>query len=838
MQNAGPSEILLVLGMHRSGTSALTRCMNLLGYAAPKTLIKSNKRNLSGHWESEPIARLNDEFMALGELTWHDWKKGSLDRLRARDQRDFGEDLIATLASEFPEGQPCVLKGPRICRLMPYYRAALEAQKTPVRVIIPVRNPLEVMRSLSERNEMEPVDASLLWLRYVLDAVAGSQGMDRAFIAYDKFLEDPVARLSAVEEHLGSEYPIRVDAVSDQITEFLEPGLRHHTFSTIDVAHDPLTEVWVNQAYAALLVLCEDPDSNVALDTLARIRDAFDQSSDILSTVSSGYKARESELKSQLALAEQSSAEHVALEERFETVQQALLAVETELDENRVSAEQLKANDDELAAAQMESIGLSERLAAVQQALSEEKAKVDTTQASDASTDRLRAKFSNDLAIKTQLVERQNFQLVQSEKRRKKSDVDLGDVLSRLKIRERELRQLNRQFWRLKDELKWSKEIVRAYEGSTSWKITSPMRKIIRLVRGTGSVAPAPEAYSPAPIADVGEAETIAIPVSTPRSEQSKVSEVGILEKSAEFDKAYYLSHYPEAQLYPDGAEAHFLEIGWKKGLKPSATFETKAYLASHPELVSQGICPLIHFIEAGAEPRQRANGASSDTQKRGGRVAVFMAISNGYDDIKEPEIVSDNADYFVFTDGDVPEGSVWQALPFEFVSNDPTRTARFVKTHPHLYFKEYDWAIWVDANLMLTCAPEDLLPSPSSSDKLLTWSHPLRDCVYDEGEECIKRSKDSEGIIGGHMASLKQRNFPRKAGLFETSVVVSKMGDAQVEEVFNVWWAEISRWSRRDQLSLPVAINALDFQVGLLARERICMRTDPRFVYFGHAGR
>ncbi|MEM9054178.1 MAG: glycosyltransferase domain-containing protein, partial [Pseudomonadota bacterium] len=166
---------------------------------------------------------------------------------------------------------------------------------------------------------------------------------------------------------------------------------------------------------------------------------------------------------------------------------------------------------------------------------------------------------------------------------------------------------------------------------------------------------------------------------------------------------------------------------------------------------------------------------------------------------------------------------------------HDPTRTARFVKTHPYLYFADYDWAIWVDANLLLVEKPEALLPDHGSASKFLTWHHPLRNCVYQEGEECIKRGKDDADIISQHMEGLRSQNYPAEAGMFETSVVVSKMGYPEVETMFKQWWADIARWSRRDQLSLPVVLNGLDLDVGYLARTGICMRTDPRFVYFGH---
>ena len=170
-----------------------------------------------------------------------------------------------------------------------------------------------------------------------------------------------------------------------------------------------------------------------------------------------------------------------------------------------------------------------------------------------------------------------------------------------------------------------------------------------------------------------------------------------------------------------------------------------------------------------------------------------------------------------------------------DLLAGQMIKTGR-IKTHPHLYFKDYDWAIWMDANLQLVASPDELVPPSDSGETFLTWHHPLRDCVYDEGRECIERSKDKSSGIEAQLESLRARGYPEHAGLFETSVLVAKMNDDKVEEMLKIWWAEISRWSKRDQLSLPVAVEAADLAVGLLARPSVCMRTDPRFVYYRHS--
>lgn len=295
-----PSALLLVLGMHRSGSSAVTRVMSLLGYKLPKTLIPGNASNRRGHWESQPIARLNEAFMREADLVWSDWTAGLLPRMRSAQLRDFEADLVAHVASEFRPGRPAVLKEPRICRLVPRYRAAFE-RRLPLSVVVPVRNPLEVIGSLVQRNNLTEANAALLWLRYTLDAVTGSEGLPRAFVAYDRLLEEPGATLARVEAALPAPFAVTLEQAAPDIRAFLDGGLRSHSHSAEDVLHNDLTRGWISDAYAALRVLCEDPAAARPRDTLARIDREFTAAEPMLGHIIGRYDEAMSGLGRQVA---------------------------------------------------------------------------------------------------------------------------------------------------------------------------------------------------------------------------------------------------------------------------------------------------------------------------------------------------------------------------------------------------------------------------------------------------------------------------------------------------------------------------------------------------------
>ena len=755
---------MLVLGMHRSGTSALARVLNLVGYAAPKNLIKANKTNTSGHWESNRIARLDDLLLEDLGQSWFSWQPASLLDISTRRKAEFLEDVISTLHSEFSDAEYAVLKEPRICRLAPLYITALNNAGITLRVILPLRNPLEVMHSLQTRNGLSQIEAALLWLRYNLDAEYNTRDQIRCFVTYEQLLDGRVTCVRHIEGALDTNFPVPASDVAPQIENFLSEGLRHHTFKTTDVVHNDVTRGWVSDAYAALLILCENPQSEHARVTLDRVRNALDQATPML--IAAIADKEEAHQAAQNKLIE----ERDAFERRATEEHARLLEANTRIE----TIERRNKNESEKSGKQLDAI---------------------LKKLSEAET---RAKSA--------------------EKARESLTAELG--------------KLQKERWRLQDQLSWNNDLVHAIHASHSWRVTAPLRYITTKLRGlkNGGTTPPPQAAIPA-----HKDSPAAIKSEKPKktADPHAAENMKLIEASGAFDIAYYLSQYSEAQEYKGSPLEHFYHVGWKKGYQPNAAFNAQAYLAANPDAKRQGVCPLVHYIQTGKN--QPASRLLNGSGKHHGRIAVFMAISGGYDELKEPLHVSDSADYFVFTDGKVPAHSVWQARAFDFVSSEATRTARFIKTHPHLYFGEYDWAIWIDANLQMDCIPEELVAGLSSSCEIATWRHPLRDCVYEEAEECIRRGKDDNGLIEAQIEAMKARNFPVKSGLYETSVIAFRMTSTNIPSLMNAWWAEIESGSRRDQLALPFALDKVAVNLDYLSDKGICMRTDPRFHYYRH---
>src|SRR5262245_7489893 len=117
---------LLVLGMHRSGTSALTRVLNLYGAHLPDDLLPANYGNEAGYWESSAIVRFNDGILARLGSRWDTPTWFSLPDLTAEAKQEAADTLAGLLKTEHGDAPLLVIKDPRICRLLSVWLAALK----------------------------------------------------------------------------------------------------------------------------------------------------------------------------------------------------------------------------------------------------------------------------------------------------------------------------------------------------------------------------------------------------------------------------------------------------------------------------------------------------------------------------------------------------------------------------------------------------------------------------------------------------------------------------------------------------------------------------------------
>lgn len=241
---------VFVLGMHRSGTSAITRLLIMSGaYFGPEGISNgADEGNPKGFWERVDVRAVCDGLLQESGYDW--WKVADFDldripdKVRARHVGNFRKILL-----DLDAHRPWVLKEPRLSLLFPAIRPLLEL---PVCIHV-TREPLEVASSLQTRNGI-PVHAGLaLWELYTIRAFAASAGLPRVHVRYEDLMAAPVA---VVERLVGQLTDLGVAGLrvpsEREITAYLDPALHRERRASTDRG------LWLNDQQQAIAAAIDD----------------------------------------------------------------------------------------------------------------------------------------------------------------------------------------------------------------------------------------------------------------------------------------------------------------------------------------------------------------------------------------------------------------------------------------------------------------------------------------------------------------------------------------------------------------------------------------------------
>jgi hypothetical protein len=219
---------ILILGMHRSGTSAVAGCFSALGYNMGNQLFPPDKPNEKGYFENVLINQFNDSLLSTLYARWHDTLFLPQNWYLNEQVQKRKPELISILKSEFGEKEDFVIKDPRISVLLPFYEEVFNDLNIIPKVIINFRNPFEVSKSLKKRDNLSSSKSLLLWMDATLKAEEHSRTMSRVFLEYGSLLKDVINTLKTISDIL------RLDIKFDQdkesvLNSFVEKKLNHHT---------------------------------------------------------------------------------------------------------------------------------------------------------------------------------------------------------------------------------------------------------------------------------------------------------------------------------------------------------------------------------------------------------------------------------------------------------------------------------------------------------------------------------------------------------------------------------------------------------------------------------
>ncbi|HEY2591950.1 MAG TPA: sulfotransferase [Steroidobacteraceae bacterium] len=261
--------LIVVLGMHRSGTSAITRGLKALGVELGDNLYAPDPEiNAKGYWEDADLAGLNIRLLQALDSEWHDTRPLPCDFVDRLTSGGFLLQAVDLLRAKLQSHRVFGFKDPRNSLLLPFWKRAFAELDSRVVYVLAVRNPLSVIESLARRDQFDFKKSAQLWLLHSVHMLENTSfEKERVVVDYDILMESPGDALRRIGRALALDViPGELDAYE---REFLDRTLRH---SEHDPDHPALTGFMGTMLPDLYAALRQTACGTIAIDSEAVLR--------------------------------------------------------------------------------------------------------------------------------------------------------------------------------------------------------------------------------------------------------------------------------------------------------------------------------------------------------------------------------------------------------------------------------------------------------------------------------------------------------------------------------------------------------------------------------------
>jgi hypothetical protein len=258
--------------MHRSGTSAATRSLQVLGVDFGTNLQEGIAGvNDKGFFEDKDIVSVNGDILRALSQEWDSLNPIASGQLKGDALAASRVRAAALLRSKMQSDRVLAIKDPRMSALLPFWQGVFDELGIDAGYLIAIRNPLSVANSLQSRDRIAKEKSCYLWLEHVLPSILQTAGRRRVVVDYDRLMQRPARELARISNALGFAGKLDAQELATYEKEFLDEGLRHGTFDLQELKSDPAVPAVVVDLYQTLLRVAAD---ELALESTEAVRSA------------------------------------------------------------------------------------------------------------------------------------------------------------------------------------------------------------------------------------------------------------------------------------------------------------------------------------------------------------------------------------------------------------------------------------------------------------------------------------------------------------------------------------------------------------------------------------
>ncbi len=590
---------IVVLGMHRSGTSMVARLINMMGaYFGPEgSGLQLSEENPKGFWERNDIMTINEKVLDALDSSWFgigriaetpSFKGKKFDTLRKEARKIIlGMDAF----------RPWFIKDPRFCITLPFWQKLLEQ---PVYVFV-FREPMQVAISLNIRNDF-PIDFGLaLWEQYNKVALANLKDQSVFYVEFDTLLSNPISTVEKLYSFLSKKQisPIKLPS-QKEIEAFLSKKLKRSKTSKYDQAllQDSQKKLFVDLKKGSITDFELSASSYNILALFEQVMGPFQDYNNLIRyATSKGSKV--SDLAGLQWLIDS------GLESNHDKNLLSELLKEREFQERKILELKNQKTDVEL---------VHTKLEFKNQLIS------DKLEQSKSAKDKLTYQLEEAKSAKDKLT----YQLEEAKSAKDKLTHQLEEVKSakdkltyQLELEKGENAGLRNKQEKLKldvEKIKTSENQLRIRKNELREKLNHEKSKRLsnKLKRLVGITPHKKEKL---------EAQ----------NRQTDIVELPMDIELAQFDSGFYLKTYQDVKGSGLDPEKHYYEHGESEGRKPNPWFDPAYYLSIYADVRSLGLSPFKHYVEHGQFENKEVHSVYVNNRSKHLRPILFV----GHDGIK-----------------------------------------------------------------------------------------------------------------------------------------------------------------------------------------------------------
>ena len=215
------TSLVVVLGSHRSGTSVMTKMLEVYGCHLGNSLLAGDpKSNPFGHFENLDIFEFNEKLLVKAGTSWLEPKPGDNFQALREHISEIRQEIKRLIDIEVFQKHINAIKEPRIPLLLEFWGPELSRPDLDVKVIVAMRHPNEVISSLAKRDHLNPILSLHLWLQSTINSIRFAKHFKNCFVFYQELIDDPIQEIKRVAGCFGFN-------VQDNLSGFLEENFRN-----------------------------------------------------------------------------------------------------------------------------------------------------------------------------------------------------------------------------------------------------------------------------------------------------------------------------------------------------------------------------------------------------------------------------------------------------------------------------------------------------------------------------------------------------------------------------------------------------------------------------------